>query len=137
MLNGVHLAMITTKRILAERLLPAAIESAMTVREFGSRIGVDRNTSARFLNDKLRLVQREVREEITGFTDRACHTLERTATRQIERLVALAEKPLQGWSRADLALERQAVTILGQILNLENKMKTQPTEKPPLSLGNL
>ena len=38
MLNGVHLAMITTKRILAERLLPAAIESAMTVREFGSRI---------------------------------------------------------------------------------------------------
>ena len=129
--------MITTKRILAERLLPAAIESAMTVREFGSRIGVDRNTSARFLNDKLRLVQREAWEEVTGLTDRACHTLERTATRQIERLVALAEKPLQGWSRADLALERQAVTILGQILNLENKMKTPPTEKPALSLGNL
>ena len=30
--------MITTQRILAERLLPGAIESAMTVREFGSRI---------------------------------------------------------------------------------------------------
>ena len=129
--------MITTKRILAERLLPAAIESAMTVREFGSRIGVDRNTSARFLNDKLRLVQREAWEEVTGFTDRACHTLERTATRQIERLVALAEKPSQGWSKADLALERQAVAILGQILNLENKMKTAPAEKPALSLGNL
>jgi hypothetical protein len=129
--------MITTKRILAERLLPAAIESAMTVREFGSRIGVDRNTSARFLNDKLRLVQREAWEEVTGLTDRACHTLERTATRQIERLVALAEKPLQGWSKADLALERQAVAILGQILNLENKMKTPPAEKSPVSLGNL
>jgi hypothetical protein len=129
--------MFTTKRILAERLLPAAIESSMTVREFGSRIGVDRNTAARFLNDKLRLVQEEAWQEVAGFTDRACHTLERTASRQVERLGALAEKPPEGWSRADLALERQAVTILGQILNLGNKLGDSSVQKCPPKLGNL
>jgi hypothetical protein len=110
--------MTTTSRIVAEQLIPTAVEERWTTRAFADRVGCDRTTAARILADRLGQVRRETDRVIVGLAETASCTLEQTATRQIARLEALNAKALEEWTAADYALERQALSILRQVVSL-------------------
>jgi hypothetical protein len=110
--------MTTTARIVAEQLIPTAIEERWTTRAFAQGVGCDRTTAARILADRLGQVRMETDRVIVGLTDVATRTLQRTAARQISRLEMLNAKALDEWTPADYALERQALSILRQVISL-------------------